>query len=266
MYLVAIAVALVLFSVFRLTTRYEYGPASRRLLLVGLGGSIALGLVLAPRLFTLSGGYYYLAALAVALLVYVFVALATAEAMRKAKQRVYDERLAALREREQALLRELESVNRQVRAELRQRQEAERSGRETEDRLEGHRRTVEAWKRAGGAARVRTIKIEEWDAEFRSLPPSELQDRRASLVKELETVSDPERRSQVEAMLSVLALAAESSRNEAVAGEVRTVDENLSGCIRRRREIEEELGRVRSEIDEWQRRLTDFLSKEIRLD
>ncbi len=266
MWLVAIGLAALLLGVFRLTTRYEYGPKSRRLLSLDAVGSLVGGLALARGVFPqTSGAYFYLAALGLALPLFVASAVVTVEVLRKGQQRAFDERLAALALREQALLRELDAVDRRVRAELQSRQEAERDGQDLELELEGHRRRVEAWKHGQGVARIRSVKVEEWKAELEGLDPEDLAARRSALEAELAQAADDERRSQLEVRLALAALVAADRRTRAGAERIEASDQAISAAARKRRELEAELASVQAQAADWRRRLSEFLSKEINL-
>jgi len=268
MWFLALVVGALLFSVFRLTTRYFYGRKSQRLLLLDLAGSLVAGLALARFwFFTEAAGLYIpLAGLGIAVFLFVFSALAMAEILRKRQQRDYDGRLATLRTKEQAFLRDLESVTRQVRTELRRREEVEGAGRTREPDLEDYRDRVDRWQRGSGAARIRTIKVEEWDQEFRRMDSGELSARRTALDKELRETTDPERCSQLEAMLALAALVTGGGEAGGVPSGSDGTDQVITDMAQRRRKTEAELAIIRADISEWQRRLSDFLSKEIRLD
>lgn len=268
MWFIAIVLAALLLAILRLTSRYHYGRKSQRLLLVDLAGSLILGLALA-RFYFLSGAaepYLALGGLGIGLLIFVFAALVTAELLRKAQQRVFDERLGALRGREQALLRELDNLNREMRSELRRREETEHTGQVRERQFEGHRERIERWKHEGGAVRIRSIKVEEWDREFRSLDAAGRADRRAALEKELALAQDSERRTHLEVMLAVAALAEEGQGAAATPSEAGLSDQTIATVGPKRRKVEADLAVTRSDLGDWQRRLTDFLAREIRLD
>ncbi len=268
MWFIAIVLAALLLAVFRLTTRYHYGRKSRRLLLVNLAGSLIAGLALA-RFYFLSdavGLYLTLGGVGLGLLVFIFAALATAEILRKSQQRVFDDQLRVLRGREQALLRELDSLNREMRSELKRREEADHEGRTKQHRFEGYRDRIERWKHEGGAARIRSIKVEEWDREFRSLDTAGRAERRAAVEKELNEATEPERRVHLEVMLAVAALVEEGQGAAAPASEEGRSDSAISTVAHKRRKVEADLAATRSDISDWQRRLADFLAREIRLD
>ncbi len=267
MWLVGMVIAALLLGTFRLTTRYEYGPRSRRLLGLALGASVAVGFLLADLwLFPdLSGGYLVLAAAGLTLPVFVVLALVVTELLRLRKQELFSREISALRAREMELEKTLEDVDRRVRNELRRREEAERAARTLARDLEVHRERVERWQREGGAARIRSIKVEEWERELRSLDPAGLRERRARLERELREVADPDRRAQLEVQMSLAVLAAsgDADRPRSV---MRDVEQAVSEAAKERREVEAELGRVRAELTLWQDRLREFLSKEIELD
>lgn len=266
MWLIAAVFAGLLLATFRLTSRYEYGPKSRRLLKLDLLASLVAGYVLAHLVFfpDATGVYLALASAALALVAFVFLALATAEVLRKNQQRVYDERLADLRRREQVLLAEFEATNRQMRAELRRDELAESATRREQREIEEHRQRVEAWKREGGAARIRSVKVEEWENELRALDPGALAARRAAAEEELAASPDPERRAHLEVLLSLCVMV--SSGFRAVEPDAKTLRDSVAGAAERRRKVEEELSHVRAAIAEWERRLSEFLSKEIVLE
>ncbi|MEW6032997.1 MAG: hypothetical protein AB1645_09005 [Bacillota bacterium] len=268
MWLLALLFAGMLLATLRLTTRYEYGPRSVRRLRLVLAGSLVLAFAVArffvfrnPEPFPLA-----LATVGLTVPLFLFSALVVVELLRKEKQRVYDERLEKLKRREQALLAEVEETVLLTRRELRRQEELEASGRDGLRRLDDCRSQVEAWKREGGAARIRSLKVEEWEAEFRALDPRALDERRLALEAELQTAADPERRSQLKAMIAVARLVAGDDETEETVGESKRIERSVADLARRRRAAEEALARVRNELREWRGRLADFLAKEIHLD
>lgn len=268
MWFLAIVVAGLLGATFRLTTRYQYGPKSQRLLLADLAGSIVVGLVLARYFFLAeaTGVFLILGGLGIGVLVFVLAALVTVEVLRKARQHEFDTRLADLRGREQRVLAQLDGLNRDMRSELRRREEADQAGHARRQRLESHRDRVERWKHEGGAARIRSIKVEEWEQEFRALGAEARLERRAALEEELVAATDPERRSHLEAMLAVAALTDEGETSAAAPSDERGSDQGISAAADRRREAETELAATRTEMREWQQKLREFLAREIKLE
>jgi len=271
LWFLAIVVVALLLAVFRLTTRYSYGPKTRRLLTVEAVLSLLFGLGLARwAVFPdAEGGALVLAAAALGLGVFVFAALGTVELLRKAKQRVYDDVLVRLKEREQSLELEVEKLERRVRAEASRREVAQGVTRARDRRAEGYRRAVEDWVRAGGAARIRTIKVEEWKAELRSMDPPALAARQRELEEQLGRAPDPERRAQLEAMLALTNLVLEQTQAPpgTAGGQATPAAPDADASVEDRlRELREELERVRADSACWRRHLSDFLSREIDLD
>jgi len=265
----AILLAGLLLAVFRLTTRYRFGPRSRRLVLADLAGSILAGLALAHYYLWpgAAGVYVVLGGLAVALGLFIPAALVTAELLRKKKQRVFDDKLAALQRREQELVSELERLACEVRAVLSRREQTARAERAETSGLEASRRLVERWKNEPGAARIRSIKVEEWTQEFRQLDAEGRAARRAALADELSAAEDADRRAQLEAMMAVLDLvegspSAGREPSDRGGGDPEGAFEELS---RRKERLEADLEAARREIAEWRRRLADFLAREIEL-
>jgi hypothetical protein len=266
MWFVAIVVGALMVAVFRLTTRYRYGPRSRRLLTAEVAGSLLVGLGLSRWwLFaSATGVYFILAGLAVSVVVFILAALTTAEVLRKNRQRVFDERLLGLQVQEQTLTTELNKANRMMQAETRREEVAGSDARARDGRLAADRQRIETWKHASGAARIRSLKIEEWEGEFQALDPAGLDARQAALEAERSGKPDPERGAQIEVLLALVNIARDSVR---VTLPVPVVPEpGVRDLVRRRRELEDELVGVRAELGNWQRRLADFLAKEIVLD
>lgn len=266
MWFVAIVVGALLVAVFRLTTRYHYGPRSRRLLAAEIAGSLLLGLGLSRWWLFVSatGVYFILAGLMVSVVVFILAALTTAEVLRKSRQRVFDERLFALQAQEQKLTAELNKANRMMQAEMRREEVAGSDARAQEGRLASDRQRIETWKHASGTARIRSLKIEEWEGEFRALDSAGLDARQTALEAERSGKLDPERVAQIEVLLALVNIARDSVL---MASPVPVVPEpGVRDLVRRRRELEGELAGVRAELGNWQRRLAEFLAKEIVLD
>jgi hypothetical protein len=267
MWFLALMVGVLLLALLRLTTRYEYGPRSARALKLVLAASFVFSILLARYVLWahLETFYLILAATAITLPIFVLAAAVTVEMLRKRKQSVYDQRLRELRSREQALLLEVETHTRQIRHQLRLREEAETAGEGQGQDLGPQRSKVETWKHEGGAARIRSLKIEEWEKDLRALDTTGLEERRRGLERELDA-ADPERRAQIEVQIALTHLVTREKESGAAAGESRRLKQDAAESSLQRRSAEVALAAVRAEIAEAQRRLSEFLSKEIHLD
>lgn len=267
MLFLALALAAMLTGVFRLTTRYEYGPKSQRLLTGVYAASLALGFVWAHYYFTTATGFYLLlAAAGLSIPVFVGLAVLAVEVLRKQRQADFDREVESLEGRERQLVRVVDEMDREMRERLRRDAAAERSRRQRESDLSEDRERVETWKHEGGAARIRSIKIEEWESEFGKLGPDQLGPRRSELQAELSHTVDPDRRAQLEVMLSLLRLTESREGLEAAAESARSEHTGAMDVAQRRREAEAELARVRADLSQWRGRLREFLAREIRLD
>lgn len=268
MLFVALIVTAMLVGVFRLTTRYDYGPKSQRLLTVVYVASLGLGLLLARYYFftTARGFYLLLAAAGLSIPVFVALAVLTVEVMRKGRQAAFDREIEALEARERELGRTVDAMDREMRDRMRRDEATVRSQRQQDAELAEDRRRVEAWKHEGGAARIRSIKIDEWSGEFRELGPDQLARRRCDLRAELADAPPADRRAQLEVMLALLRLAETRDSVEAAVEGARGERPEVVDLAQRRREAEGELARVRDQLAAWRGRLREFLAREIRLD
>jgi len=263
----AIIIAALLLASFRLTGRYEYGLRSRRLLGLVLAGSFAAAFLIAYYFYDIRGGLYLsLATVGLTIPIFVFGALALVETLRFGKQQVFGRRLEVLRLKEQEALERIDALDRRLRERLKDGEQADRTRREREKELESHRKRVEAWKREGGVARIRSIKLEEWERELGALDAEGLEARRREAEEELARGSDPERRSQLQVIISLCVLTAEGSRLKEAVSTSDKVRQDVSGASEERREAEREVERLRAEMQAVRRRIEDFLSKEIVLD
>jgi len=263
----AMVIAALLLATFRLTGRYGYGPRSRRLLGLVLAGSALAAFGLAYFFYDIRGTLYLaLATAGLTIPVFVFAALGVVEALRLSRQRVFGRHLESLRLEEEKVLQRLEVLDRRLRERLKEGEEADKTRRDREKELELYRRRVETWKCEGGAARIRSVKLEEWENELKALGREGLEARRREAEEELERAAEPERRSQLQVIIALCVLTAEADRLSEVATASDQVRRDVAELSEERRRAERELEDLRARMRSVRRRLEEFLSKEIVLD
>ncbi len=269
MWFIVAAVIFLVYGSAHLLTRYQYAPRSRRALALAAAGSYVVAVLVMARLFPgLRGAYLYGWAVLAALVVFVAVALVLVEGWRKWKQREFDRHVAFFRQREEECRHAIDAIDRDLARQLARRRSLEDGhGNELED-FRRLRQAVEAWEQGGGVARIRGVKVRDWQAEFEALPAEVLRERVDRLAAELETAreTDRERAAQLEAQLSLARLVQLGDRGAQPAQALGAAEHAILELRRAREERERELAQARREAEEWERRRSLFLSKRILLD
>lgn len=270
MQFVIFMIAVVLIAGWRLSTRYKYSHKAQRVLSLSAVGALVVSVLFNLWLFPgLNLLYLTLAVVGVFLPVYSVIALAIVETWRKRKQSLFDASIAALRGEEEQILEIITRSQQQIALAEHKRLTLEQLHR---DKLSDQRRIrdfLETWERGDGLARIRSIKIQEWQAGFAGLPREVLEQRRAGLcdqLEEMEAKAEPglqERIDQLRAQVSVasLVLLGESlaQPNSELGGLERRLDEAKAD----KAEAERRLEGVRLQLSEWERRRSEFLADQI---
>lgn len=265
---IALPLILLVFGSAHLLTRYEYTRRSRRaLLLCAVLGYLA-GIAFVYRTFpTLRGPWLFAWGAVVGLVFFVGLALLTVEVWRKLKQLDFDRQVAHFREREDACLVELRELERALEEKFRAYRGLEAAHRERVEDYRGLRRTVEEWQMAGGVARIRTLKVQDWEREFAALDPDALRERIRAIEAEGRAArDDPERRAQLRAQWSLARLALLGDAAGEPSRALEALEREITELQAAREARKSELEAVRREIEEWARRRQQFLQKRVVLD
>lgn len=250
-----------------LASRYKYTPRSKRLL-------AALGILsfIFPFIFIryhfplLELSLVVAAALALGLPTFAFLGVAATAAWRKRKQAAFDRAISELARRRTSLQERLYTLDQRLEMILYRQAEAESRDPDTLARQRGLRAKLEAWQQAGGMARIRTIKVTEWQEEATRQSAEELAARQVALKEEADRESDPDRISHLEAQLAVVGLELAERGQRTPESELRDLAKNGDELRTEKKAAELELIRVKEEMAEWERRRAHFLSQQILLD
>jgi len=253
-----------------LISRYRYSAKSRTILfLLGLLSYLAAMGFLRFSFPDIEPAYIYLFAVALAMPVFAVLALAAVTYLRARLVGGFDQEIGRLnREREQ-LQSALTLIQQRAALISSRRRALEDRHREKLAEQRVLQRLLDEWQQAGGVARLRAVKAQEWRDELAGLSREAIGERRAAVQAELTRLQGeaiaPDRQDQLRAQLKVIDLVLlepELSRpNEELAG----LEKAESELELQRKDKEAELERVRHELEEWQSRRSDFLSRQITL-
>ncbi|MCL5046878.1 MAG: hypothetical protein M1598_08880 [Actinobacteria bacterium] len=285
--LVALALWLLIVGGARLATRFEYSSKAKRVLL-------AVGVASAGVAFAFTRGNWpefgglilYLATVGFTLPIFILLANLVAESWRFARQREYDSAIARLRQSEEACLAELRRLkgitgSSGVKA-------ADGPSAKGADGPAGSwgqwrdlerelRQSIEQWEAAGGSARIRAMKVQEWDEELSGLTSDDLEERRKELEAQFQTTDNPDRAGQLQAQVNLVKLrmirGAGQGRGPGAGWRTETAGTGpalggavLSGSLAGELAAKErELEGIRSSVRQWRQRKEGFLSGRIRL-
>lgn len=260
---------LLLMGVLHLQGRYRYGPRSRFVL--AAEGPLAIGIALLAVRFLIPGlapPVFFLVAVALALPLYLLVAVTTVELWRWSRLRAYDDAISSLRREEERCLEQLQDLERRIDRRRAASRHNPRSGlRRVEEEQTRWRQYLEEWQQGGGAPRVRALRLAEWREEWAGLDVAALKEKETVLERELKAVTGPEGDAGVDHVMVQLCLvriliAERAGDGEPAAGH----DEELGRLVARRDEVLKERERIRQEMERWQKKRREFLEGPIGLD
>ena len=167
---------LLLLAVLHLHSRYRYGPRSRAALAAEGAGGLVLAYWAMRRLFPgLSPWAAAVLAPLAAAPVFLAAAVATVELWRWAKQAAFEREIARLEAEERRLSGSSEGASGRQRRPQGAGRTAAGPG------VADSTRFLEEWQRRDGLARVRAVRLREWEEELERLSPEELRRRLAGI-------------------------------------------------------------------------------------
>ncbi len=257
--------------------RFRHTDKSRRTLALEAAGSLVFVAALVLIGFRVALGWSALLwVLGIAIPLFLCVAVGTVEVWRRRKLSAYDGIIRQLRRDLQKRRDDLDRLIWQTRdLERRTRASAPPPGSgpqplSRDGEAARLRHEVDAWQGAGGLARIRALKVEEWRAEVQGTESGELPTRRRELETALRDAAD-ERRESLKVQIALFRLQElEAERTEKPAAPVASAqpaaDLGLDAVRRRRSDEEREVARLQAELDQWQRERAAFLRQRIPLD
>jgi len=265
-FVAAVAVLLLVLAADHVKNRFQHTPRSRRVLRLEAVAAFALGVTAVSYLLhPQSLVWICLWGLLVAVPIFVILAFVTVEVWCRKKQSKYDQQVGQLSREVTRLREEVQRLN------WRERDLAQRRGRvedQRRERLEEQaeiRRQLAHWERGGGLARLRTVKVRDWQEDFEALSTEELEERREELRSRV-SESRSEERDQLRAQLNVVELIILGRELGGPDRGETQVDSQLSELRHNRQDIEQELAVMEQELEEWRRRKQQFLVDKIKLD
>jgi len=177
---------LLVLGVLHLQGRYRYTRRSRLILAAEAPAAGLVALAATLLLWPALGGWARPAVIvALAVPLYVAVAVVTVELWRKVRQRTFDDRIAALEAEEEGLLARCRRLEAELEAvERRQRRRDEEKRRRAQEAA-WLRRRLDAWQQGEGLTRVRSMRVAEWEEELSSLDAAGLRALQRRLDREL---------------------------------------------------------------------------------
>jgi hypothetical protein len=258
-------------------TRFAHTGKSRRALALEGAGSFVFAAALVLAGFRVAIGLGALLwVLGISLVVFLCLAVGTVEVWRRRKLAAYDGIIRQLRRDLQKRRDDLDRLIWQTRDIERRTRAAAAPASEGPAPLsrDGEsarlRREVETWQGAGGLARIRALKVQEWREEIEGLDGRGLQSRRREIESALRDAAD-ERQDSLRVQMALLRQREleVGAAEKTVASEPRAAAEpdfGLDAARRRRSEEEREVARLQAELDQWQRERAAFLRQRIPLD
>jgi hypothetical protein len=261
-------------------TRFRHTDKSRRTLATEAAGSLLFVAAVVLIGFRVPLGWVALLwVLSIALPVFLCVAVGTVEVWRRRKLSAYDGIIRQLRRDLQKrrddldrLIWQTRDLERRTRASAREAPGGGSQPLSRDGEVARLRREVEAWQGAGGLARIRALKVEEWRAEAQAQASGglALATRRRELEAALREAAD-ERREALRVQIALIRLQElEADRGEegapAASAGPPPADVGLEAVRRRRSDEEREVARLQAELDQWQRERAAFLRQRIPLD
>lgn len=271
MFLIVVALAFIGVAINHLITRYRYSVKSRTLLFLLwlLSYLAALGFI-KDQFSGIEPAYMFLFALALSLPIFAGFALLAVTYLRSRLLRGYDQEIGRLhQEREQlrtaaALVEQREALTASRRRAL----EARHREKLAEQRV--LQRLLDEWQQGGGVARLRAVKVQEWRDELAGLGLEALEERRAAIQAEVnrlggEGAAAADRYDQLRAQLKVVELALLDPDLSRPNEELNELDKTSAELELQRRDKQAEIEGVSRELEEWQSRRGEFLSRQITL-
>lgn len=260
-------------AINHLLTRYRYTNKGQTILaaLWVVSYLAALGFI-RFHFPDLEPAYLYLIGLALSLPVFTALALAVVAYLRHRMMAGFDQEIARLN-RERERLRSSRALIEQRLALSASRQRAvEGRHRDKLAEQKALQLLLEEWQQAGGVARLRAVKVQEWRQELAGMDREGLRARRAAIQGEIgrldganEEGASVERRDQLRAQLKVVDLALLQPDLAEPNEELGELAKTTADLERQQDDLEARLGGLDHELEEWRSRRNEVLAKQITL-
>ncbi len=271
MFLTVVGLAFIGVAINHLITRYRYSVKSRTLLLLlwVLSYLAALGFI-KDQFGGIEPAYMFLFALALSLPVFAGLALIAVTYLRGRLLRGYDQEIGRLHQERERLRAAVALVEQREALTTSRRRALEARHREKLAEQRVLQRLLDEWQQAGGVARLRAVKVQEWRDELAGLGLVALEERRAAIQAEVnrlgaEGAPAADRYDQLRAQLKVIELALLDPDLSRPNEELNELEKTAAELELQRQDKQAEVERVGQELEEWQSRRGEFLSRQITL-
>lgn len=262
-----LAVWLVIMGLAHLLTRFEHSAHSRRVLGAMVIVAWVLAMVTINSWFSLSLGWSLALTFVLFLPIFTGLGVGVCELWRFRLQSTFDRQLERLEQEEAELLGRLDDIRTSVHHEALRLRESETHSRKTEDDAEKYRVVIEKWQQGEGVARIRSLRVSEWEEQYRSCSSTELMHKAEELLQvaaEARRQGDDDRAELTNVELAVVRLCA-SEQAEPEDAEPTSGAQRVDRLLNQQEQVNRQLEQLRGEISEWKGRKQDFLAHKIKL-
>jgi len=263
--LAALGIWLLLAGAMRLYTRFEYTKKSLWGIYTCAAASLGLGLHVGTSRLGLPPVFGVPVGLGMAAALFVALASALTQAWLSVKIARYDTTIEQLFDREYVEKNRLEDARERVHGESLKRQGSAQRKRDMSERRAQLVSTIDSWQQGGGIARVRSLKVEEWQKAYKAMDELSLARERDRLKAEAQAASSrPDGQEQARQIRTELAVLDLTVIERHMPAEDESPD--IEGLFREEARVKTSLEGIKTDLAEWRRKRSDFLRQKIRLD
>ncbi len=219
----------------------------------------------------LEPAYLYLIGLALSLPIFTILALAVVAYLRHRMMAGYDQEIVRLTRERERLHTSQALIEQRLALSASRERAVEGRHREKLAEQKGLQLLLDEWQQAGGVARLRAVKVQEWRQELAGMDRLGLQDRRAALRSEIERLegggegASAERQDQLRAQLKVVDLALLQPDLAEPNEELAELEKTMADLKRQKDDLDARLAGIDHELEEWRSRRNEVLAKQITL-
>lgn len=264
----------VLLGLDHVRNRFEHGPRSRRVLAVEAILSYFLALYITIRLLPWPAHLSAPLAVAVALPLFTLMAVVTVEAWRMSRQQEFDAHIARIEREITDVMEKRDEVQRQLIEARRNQSKNETQASSQVFRRRQLRSRVDDWAQEGGLARIRSLKLEDWQRDLENSEPGEIRSRIENLEDQARRASDGGDSERVEqarvqmalAELQLMGSGQAGPKSPSGPGDDVDIDKKVDDLTQRAEEYQARMQELEEELAEWRGKKRFFLDQKLRLD
>lgn len=273
MYVLLIVVLVpIALAINHLLTSYRYTRKGKALLLLVWAVSYLAGVAFVRFHFPdIEPVYIYLLGLALSLPIFAALGLAAVSYLRHRILGGYDREIVRLKREREHIRSGLALVEQRLALTASRQRAIEGRHRERLAEQNILQQLLDEWQQAGGVARLRVVKVQEWRQEMAGLSHQGRLARREGIQTEIDRLGrageggSADRQDQLRAQLKVVDLGLLEPDLAAPNEELAEMEKAAADLHRQKGEYEARLNEVGREAEEWHSRRTEFLSKQITL-